>query len=117
MQSTSVPAQWSVDPTQLWVALGPSIGSCCYQVGREVGEPLFERWGDGRSTTWKRHGEKGYLDLRAINRTQFIQAGVPDEQILNVGACTYCHPDEFTSYRREGSRAGRQLSVIGWKLD
>lgn len=107
--------QWDVAPTQLWVALGPSIGGCCYQVGSEIGEPLFARWGDGQRTTWKRQGDKGYLDLRAINRMQLIQAGVPQTQIHNVGPCTFCHPDEFTSYRREGSQAGRQLSVIGWQ--
>ena len=107
--------QWDVAPTQLWVALGPSIGGCCYQVGCDIGEPLFERWGDGQRTTWNRQGEKGYLDLRAINRMQLIRAGVPNKQIQCVGSCTFCHPDEFTSYRREGSQAGRQLSVIGWQ--
>ncbi len=106
---------WDVAPTQLWVALGPSIGGCCYQVGCEIGEPLFEHWGDGQRTTWNRQGEKGYLDLRAINRMQLIRAGVPNKQIQCVGACTFCHPDEFTSYRREGAQAGRQLSVIGWQ--
>lgn len=107
--------RWAVTPAQLWVALGPSIGGCCYQVGYEIGEPLFERWGDGQATTWKRQGKKGYLDLRAINRMQLIRAGIPDQQIQYVGPCTFCHPDEFTSYRREGPQAGRQLSVIGWQ--
>ena len=107
--------QWDVAATQLWVALGPSIGGCCYQVGHEIGEPLFARWGDGQPATWNPRGEKGYLDLRAINRMQFIQAGVPQTQIHNVGPCTFCHPDEFTSARREGAQAGRQLSVIGWQ--
>jgi len=74
-----------------------------------------QRWGDGQPTTWNRQGDKGYLDLRAINRMQFIQAGVPQTQIHYVGPCTFCHPDEFTSYRREGAQAGRQLSVIGWR--
>ncbi len=107
--------QWDVAPTQLWVALGPSIGGCCYQVGHEIGEPLFARWGDGQPTTWNRRGDKGYLDLRAINRMQLIQAGVPQTQIHSVGPCTFCHPDELTSYRREGAQAGRQFSVIGWR--
>ena len=107
--------QWDASPTQLWVALGPSIGGCCYQVGSEIGEPLSERWGDGQPTTWNRQGDKGYLDLRAINRRQLIQAGVPQTQIHCVGPCTFCHPAEFTSYRREGAQAGRQLSVIGWR--
>ena len=107
--------QWDIAPAQLLVALGPAIDGCCYQVGSEIGEPLFARWGDGQRTTWKRQGDKGYLDLRAINRMQLIQAGVPQTQIHRVGPCTFCHPDEFASYRREGAQAGRQLSVIGWQ--
>ncbi len=107
--------QWGIAPSQLWVALGPSIGGCCYQVGAEIGEPLFARWGDGQPTTWKRQGDTGYLDLRAINRRQLLQAGVPQTQIHDVGPCTFCHAAHFTSYRREGAQAGRQLSVIGWQ--
>ena len=36
--------RWQVDPESVWVALGPSISPCCYEVGRDVGEALHERW-------------------------------------------------------------------------
>ena len=108
--------KWRLDPFQLWVALGPSIGGCCYEVGYEVGEPLFQRWGDGAKEAWRvRGGEKGLLDLRAINKAQLTWAGIPAEQIQSVGPCTYCNRVEFTSYRREGPQSERQISVIGWK--
>ena len=106
---------WHVRPDELYAALGPAIDGCCYEVGSDVGEPMVARWGDG--TAWPPDGDKGYLDLRIINRTQLMQAGVPADHIQLVGGCTYCHGGEFASYRREGPDAARQLSVIGWGPD
>ena len=107
--------RWQVDPESVWVALGPSISSCCYEVGRDVGEALHERW--RADSTWQPHreGDKGFLDLRAINRAQCEGVGVPASQIQLVGPCTFCASPNFASYRREGAGAGRQLSVIGWQ--
>jgi YfiH family protein len=107
--------RWDIAPEGVWVALGPSISSCCYEVGREVGEPLQERW--GAPTAWQPKGDKGFLDLRAVNRIQCEEAGVPSSQIQSVGPCTFCTSPDFASYRREGAGAGRQLSVIGWQKD
>ncbi len=108
-------AGWSVNPASLWVALGPAIGGCCYEVGAEIGEALLQRWGTRSPSAWRPLGEKGFLDLREINLTQFERAGVPREQIQLVGPCTFCDFPRFASYRREGSGASRQLSVIGWQ--
>ena len=107
---------WGVDPQRLWVALGPAIGGCCYEVGREVGEALCQRWGTTSSPpAWRPFGEKGVLDLRAVNLAQLARAGVPPGQVQVSGLCTYCDAAVFASYRREGPAAGRQLSVIGWR--
>ena len=108
-------ADWRVDPANLWVALGPAIGGCCYEVGVEIGEALVQRWGTSSPSAWRPLGEKGFLDLREINLTQFERAGVPREQMQLVGPCTFCDFHRFASYRREGSGARRQLSVIGWQ--
>jgi len=108
-------SSWDVNPTSLWIALGPAIGGCCYEVGVEIGEALVQRWNPGSPTAWRPQGEKGLLDLREINRAQFEQAGVPCEQIQLVGPCTFCDSSRFASYRREGPNASRQLSVIGWQ--
>lgn len=106
---------WQVDPESIWVALGPSISPCCYEVGRDVGEALHERWRADSAWHPHREGDKGFLDLRAINRAQCERVGVPASQIQSVGPCTFCASHDFASYRREGAGAGRQLSVIGWQ--
>lgn len=110
---TLLAEEWQVDPLNLQVALGPSIGSCCYEVGPEVGEAIVSRWNIQNVSAWRRNGEKGFLDLRAINTLQLAEVGVPQTQITHTGPCTFCHA-AFASYRRDGSGAGRQLSVIGW---
>ncbi|MBI3795953.1 MAG: peptidoglycan editing factor PgeF [Deltaproteobacteria bacterium] len=110
-------AAGNIDPTSLWVALGPAIGGCCYEVGIEIGESLVQRWHPSSLTAWRPHGEKGLLDLREINLAQCEQAGVPRERMQLVGPCTFCDSSRFASYRREGPSASRQLSMIGWQTE
>jgi len=106
--------EWNVDPASLWVAFGPAIGGCCYEVGADIGKAMSQRWGSDAGEAWQPHGQKGFLDLRMINFAQVERAGVPREQIQFVGPCTFCAAQRFASYRREGNSARRQLSVIGW---
>jgi YfiH family protein len=80
-------------------AIGPGIGACCYRVGAEVAR-LF-----GRT-------EAGCIDLAEANRCQLRDAGVREERIEVLAACTYCDAARFYSYRREGERAGRMISFI-----
>lgn len=96
-------------PDDLLVALGPAIGPCCYEVGEELRstfEPAFFRPGPrGRP----------HLDVRAVNRTQLTGAGVPADQITAIDDCTFCHADDYHSYRREGKGAGRMINFVGFR--
>ena len=56
---------------------------------------------------------KPHLNLGVVNRNQLQRAGLKPEQIELTTLCTQCRADLFFSYRREGERAGRMLSVIG----
>ena len=84
-------------------AIGPGIGSCCYEVGEEVLERFEELEGvaDGRM-----------LDLRAIARHQLEAGGV--ERIEHVDLCTSCRPDLFFSHRRDAGVTGRQGGLV-WR--
>jgi hypothetical protein len=53
------------------------------------------------------------LDLRAANRWQLIDAGVPEKNISMSDLCTRCRSDLLFSYRREGTNTGRLMAVIG----
>jgi copper oxidase (laccase) domain-containing protein len=91
---------FGTDPADLYAAIGPGIGKCCYEVGPEVNEQFG---GHGR----------GYIDLPAENRAQLIEAGLSPERIHMANLCTMCHPEQFHSYRRDKERAGRMYSFIG----
>ncbi|HXB16571.1 MAG TPA: polyphenol oxidase family protein [Solirubrobacteraceae bacterium] len=82
---------------QVHAVLGPCAGPCCYEVGAEVHEAL------GTSVTGK-----ATIDLRAIARARLEAAGVA--VVTTLGGCTICD-ERFFSYRREGSRAGRQAGI------
>jgi YfiH family protein len=109
----SLVAEWQIDPRNLRAAIGPSIGSCCYEVGPEVAQRF------GIRTSGPVH-----LDLPAINEMQLRAAGVSN--IWKSGACTFCAtcaPTDaptgegyrFHSFRREREAAGRMVSFIGWQ--
>jgi YfiH family protein len=96
----------------LWVGIGPAIGPCCYEVDGPVLGSLrteFEYW---KEVVREKGGDKGMLDLAGLNLRQLIASGVPPERITIAGACTFCHPERFYSYRRDGTSAGGMISGI-----
>jgi YfiH family protein len=95
----------------LVVAIGPSIGSCCY----EVDAPVIERFQaafPAASEAWftPKGPGKWMLDLWRANVDQLRGAGVRAERIEVLGLCTGCRPDLLFSYRRERG-AGRLVTV------
>jgi YfiH family protein len=104
---------YSCQPESLLVALGPSIGPECYEVGRDVRQD-FEQAGLPLEV-FRTHPEKKdkfFLDLRKANLLQLLSLGVKRENIFNLDFCTHCS-DFLPSFRRDGERAGRMLSFIG----
>ncbi|HXV81910.1 MAG TPA: peptidoglycan editing factor PgeF [Candidatus Binatia bacterium] len=107
-------SQHRISPNAVEAALGPAIGSCCYEVKDDVSGPLIERWGKIADECVENRAGKIYLDLRRFNRAILERAGVPSKQIHEVGPCTSCSVDQFFSYRREKRETGRQISFVGW---
>lgn len=119
-------------------ALGPAIGRCCYEVGPDVATafagqfPAAAEWFDGpferlawgeepNPLPWLTMMPPGHvpppprvhLDLRAANRWQLLDAGVPASQIAGSELCTRCNAELFFSYRREADNTGRLMAIIG----
>jgi YfiH family protein len=96
----------------LRVSIGPSAGSCCYEVDGPVLHQLragFEEW---PSVVRGCDGDKARLDLRGLIRRQVERHGVDSTQVSVVNLCTICHDDLFYSYRREGQVIGTMVSGI-----
>jgi polyphenol oxidase len=110
-------SQYDVLPAEVEVALGPSIGPCCYEVKEDVAGPLMKRWGKLSTPSVLVREGKTFVNLRRLNRDILRAAGIPGKQLHEVGPCTRCAEEEFFSYRRVGGETGRQLSFIGWLPD
>jgi YfiH family protein len=102
-------------PGDLVVAIGPAIGSCCYEVGSDLVDAfaaagheryLIDRW------FMTPRDQRMRLDVPGANRDQLILAGVREENIHACGLCTAMHLDVLTSYRAERDKAGRIAGVI-----
>lgn len=126
--------QFGSTPADLLAAIGPSIGGCCYEVGTKVASefrsqfPHASEWFDELRTgdepnalQWLNMASPGHqpppknvlLDLRKANSTQLLEAGLLARNIFVSDLCTACRRDLLFSYRKEGGKTGRLLSVIG----
>jgi len=95
---SSMVKRFKSDPAYIYVGIGPSIGPCCYEVGREV---IHEASKDLIKT---RNG-KNYFDLWKANKRQLIETGIPGSNIEVSQICTHCNSDTFFS-----SRAGKGVT-------
>lgn len=100
--------QFGTEPGEIWAAIGPGIGACCFEVGPEVAERFRGIFPERVDLSHQTH-----IDLAEANRRLLIEAGVPASQIELSGLCTVCRAGEFHSYRREKERAGRMVSAAG----
>lgn len=124
--------QFGSRPSDLFVAIGPSIGACCCEVGADVRSRFgaagftdgqLTRWFVPHPASWPRNRSlprladrvrsgRWFFDLWASAREQLTGAGVPDDQVFVAELCTASHPDTLCSYRRDGAPAGRMAGAI-----
>jgi YfiH family protein len=100
-------------PASLLAALGPCIGGACYEVGEDVAAS-FRRDSTSAALFTAVAGRPGkYLfDLRAANRSQLENAGLPAANIHEAGVCTHCD-SRLLSYRRDRRSDLRLFNFIG----
>ena len=98
--------------SHLHVAIGPSIGPCCYEVDAQVIEPLKTHYPDWLGVLQKTTNGKGMLDLRRLIWHQVLASGISEQHVEKVEHCTHCRGDLFFSYRREGKVNGTMLNGI-----
>lgn len=98
-----------LDKLQVWI--GPAIGGCCYEVSEDLAATFAQKF------AYLVNGSAGFLtgrflNLVELNRLQLLAAGVVPEHVCVSGLCTKHSLDIFYSYRAEGKRAGRIVSII-----
>ena len=101
------------EPSAITAAIGPAIGSCCFETDNDVPEAITA-WlrGDTEGLFTKRADGKTLVDLRGANARRLMQLGVPAENIDVSDECTFCSHDKYWSHRYTRGRRGSQASVI-----
>lgn len=94
------------NPTDIWAGIGPSIGSCCYQVGEEVVAQVQNSFGATDKFIDYQKGSP-YLDLWTANQTDLLEAGLEKSNIEISGICTKCNHEDFFSSRDGNGDTGR----------
>lgn len=92
-----------LDPVSTFAYLGPSIRSCCFEVGEEVATQFEERF-------VKRARAKPHVDLIAYTIDILRSRGITN--ISDSELCTRCEGSMFHSYRRDGGGKGRNLVMV-----
>jgi polyphenol oxidase len=106
------------DLRKIRVAIGPSIGPCCYEVDDHVYEPLRRALADPLAlerVAVSHVPGKWQLDLRKANVELLKKAGVSPEHIYVTKWCTSCDKEYFYSHRRDRGKTGRMVAWIGKK--
>jgi hypothetical protein len=89
---------------QVSVAIGPSIGPCCYVVDAATAAGFADRFGSGTVND-------NHLDLRVAAAQELENSGIDRDDIHVLDICT-ASDSSFYSYRRDG-RTGRQ-GALAW---
>lgn len=108
--------EFGSNPLNCLVVIGPSIRSCCYQIGSDVSAEFYEAFGSGCDLFMipdSQSREKFRLDLPSAARNQFVQEGLSEENIFSDPPCTCCQKSRFFSHRGDMGRTGRMMAVIG----
>jgi len=104
--------KFDTNPQDCVVAIGPSIGQCCFEVGLEVVEIFkanFENW---RCFCYIKENGKGYIDLKRCNQLQLIEMGIPASNIDVSSECTCCSKETFFSHRGDRGTTGSLSGII-----
>lgn len=95
--------------------IGPAICQEHFVVGSEVKE-LFETSHLIHASVAKKSSitNKWHIDLNAIAANMLTQLGIYN--IFSGHYCTYCDKNLFYSYRRDGDKSGRLITLI-WNAE
>ena len=102
---------FGTEPGNLLAAIGPGIGTCCFETHDDVPQAMRQALGDAADAFIAPRGEKWTVDLKGINRLWLERTGVPSGRIEISPLCTACRTDLFWSHRRMGNARGVQCAV------
>jgi len=112
----------------LYVAIGPAIGPCCYELGSDRVAQMQAR-DDLPTPRWsveqphnplavrpqaRAHHQGVWFDLPYLARELLLQRGIPAPHIDVLNLCTYCMAETGSSYRYNTHFASGYQSRFSW---
>lgn len=107
----SMKTAYGTSPEAVTALIGPGISLSAFEVGDEV-VAAFRQAHFPEDIIQSHPGRKSHIDLWAANSYLLEREGVPLQQIIITGICTYEHDDTFFSARRLGIDSGRIYTGI-----
>jgi polyphenol oxidase len=113
----------------LFVAIGPAISPCCYELGENVLSDIKQNLRVHQPVAWaieQPHNplavrpqaqaqQQGiWFDLPQLGRQMLLQMGIPADQIELLNLCTYCMAETGASYRRNTHFNSGYRSRYSW---
>ena len=99
--------EFSAKPETTRVFIGPSARSCCYEIGEDVASQFDEQF------VMRKPNTRPHLDMQSFNVSVLTSLGIQKLNIEVSPHCTICTPELFHSYRRDGTKAGRMIGILG----
>ena len=98
----------------IYVAIGPCIDECCYEVGNDFSNQIEIKLGQNYKNKHIKQKANGcfYANLKGMNLDVLTSFGVPVSNIDICSYCTCCNENLFYSHRRQKGIRGAHLSVI-----
>lgn len=103
--------KYCLSPSEFVAVIGPSIGACCYEVGKEVFTKFKGLFGINEAVIKHSNG-RYFISLTDAVSIQLENEGIPSGNIEIMYMCTSCNEELFFSYRRDNGVTGRQASVL-----
>jgi len=98
---------------EILVAIGPSIGECCYDIDDDRYYQFVEEFDGYSEKIFHRRQGKLHLNLSLLNYLQLKEIGIPEKNIDHFPFCTRCDKKRFFSFRRDKKEDyGEMLSFI-----
>lgn len=108
-------ATYGANPTHIKAAIGPGIGACCFSTHDDVPGALHTAFGhsiDHCVAPDTTEPSKFLVDIKLVNATRLVAAGLPAENIAISPECTCCNHEKYWSHRYTKGERGGQAAII-----
>ncbi len=108
-----IPASLAQMPGPCVAAIGPCISAASYETGEEVVQAIVSAGVPEAHVARRRSGwPRAHTDVAAAAAWQCRAAGCVSVEVLGIDTRTEAN---FASFRRDGGRAGRNVSLVGMR--